>query len=698
KKGEILKVVVSASRISEEKVSPSLAQSVSVVSRKEIDEEVYADIDDALRKVAGVGLAPAEGNPNFWQEGFTIRGLGAQRVLTLTDGVRQAGQGIGYGGGNLSLYDTYGVERIEVIKGPASVLYGTDAFGGVINVVTRKPARRREFGINGAFKYSFDASRELNRGGGYFDFGDLNYGVILGASYTDSQEPNLPDGEDARSGSFRNGGLWANTFFNLSSKSTLKLTANLDRNKDILIEDTVLPLPIATFPPPGNSQLIFSPLFFKIPTYARYFLKSELDFNKPFLNWEKAIISLSWQRISRKFHRETAFYPTGSPGFSGPPLFFDPSATVTTSVIDTDDTTDTIELQPRAQVSLGKHTLVFGSDLGLDIADQSEVEQQTVVAVAGVGAVSGGAVKRFSRQRVDANQVRLGFYLRDKYSLSKVDIIPGIRIDYFRVDDNNTSFNDSEVGLSGSLGAIYGYTKDDSIYINLASGFRAPDLGERFQNGIVNLGVPSRIIGKANLDSERSWSAEFGTKHSYKKFTLDSAVYYNLVQDFIGTKDLGFKDGFATQQFDNLGTVALYGVEGSAKYRPFFNLEIYFNFDRTWTTKSDKVDVRNWAFNYGVSHKMNVDNDILNGVKTALNFRTVLKSTDNTPSPGRQRFEAGSFTVADLVISADLFSRTQSGAKVVGGVKNLFNRKYQEPFFPRNQPERSAFISLEYYF
>ncbi len=47
-------------------------------------KKVYADVDDAISGVPGVGLAPAEGNPNYWQEGFSIRGLGAQRVLVLS--------------------------------------------------------------------------------------------------------------------------------------------------------------------------------------------------------------------------------------------------------------------------------------------------------------------------------------------------------------------------------------------------------------------------------------------------------------------------------------------------------------------------------------------------------------------------------------------------------------------------------------
>lgn len=96
----------------------SLPQSIDVITRAYLDNNVFSNLEDALYRLPNIGRAPAEGAPNFWQQGFSIRGLGAQRVLTLTDGVRQSGQGVGYGGGNLSLYDVYGVEQIEVLKGP----------------------------------------------------------------------------------------------------------------------------------------------------------------------------------------------------------------------------------------------------------------------------------------------------------------------------------------------------------------------------------------------------------------------------------------------------------------------------------------------------------------------------------------------------------------------------------------------------
>ena len=85
-----------------------------------------------------LGLQTASGSPAGTQ--VLIEGLGDQRVLVLLDGQPVAGR-VG-GVFDLSRLPASIVDRIEVVKGPQSVLYGTDAMGGVINVITRRPQER----------------------------------------------------------------------------------------------------------------------------------------------------------------------------------------------------------------------------------------------------------------------------------------------------------------------------------------------------------------------------------------------------------------------------------------------------------------------------------------------------------------------------------------------------------------------------
>lgn len=688
-----IKVFVTASRgVGQDPLD--VPQSTATITRENLDDTVYDDVHDAIQELPNIGLAPSEGNPNFWQQGFSIRGLGAQRVLTLSDGVRQAGQGIGYGGGNLSLYDVYGIDSIELIRGPASVLYGTDAFGGVINIITRSPLKRDTFGMNAGTRYSFDSSRDLNRVGGYLDFGDKGYAAIFGGSYTNSGQPNLPDGVDPHSGSYRNLGYWGKTDFFFSQDTKLRVFGNVDRNMDVLIDDESITLPIATFPPPGSSEMITSPLYFSFPVYQRSLLGTEVTSENIDPNFEFFKSGFYWQQIYRRFHRESAFYPTFSPGFAGPPTFVDPNATVTRSETDTRDRVNTFEWQTQARFNYNPHVLTVGTDLAYDTAYLPETEIQQVAAVAGIGSQLGMPTST-DRLRADAHQYRVGLYAQDSWDLKPFELTPGVRFDYINVENNNTNFTDHAYGISGSVGTVYHQNERQSLYMNLATGFRAPDLGERFQNGIVNLGAPSRVIGNEDLDPEHSYSAEWGLKRRDGRLNSDFAVFINHITDFIGTTPIGPSEGFLTDQFDNLGTVNLYGGEYAGRYYITKEWSVYGNAGRTWTNEGDIVDVANWAFNYGTEYLIPVNVNYLQSVTAGVNVRTMLDPKDKPAKGGRQPYEAGGFTVVDLKLNLDIGKTPLGKGSIVSGIRNLFNRSYEEPFFPQLQPERSVFVAVQ---
>jgi hemoglobin/transferrin/lactoferrin receptor protein len=693
---DAIEVLVTARGL-EEQDTKDVPFSVSTVTSETIENRAPVDVDDAIRNLPGVGMAPAEGNPNYWQEGFTIRGLGAQRVLTLTDGVRQAGQGIGYGGGNLSLYDPLSIETIEVLRGPGSVLYGTDAFGGVVNIITKNPTQRDEWGIDSKVRYGFDAARDMHTGGASFDFGNDKYAAVFGGSYTDAAEPNLPDDQDPQSGSFERESFWGKVDYFIDNKSKIRLSGNYTNNRDVLVTDSAIPLPIAKFPPPGASDLIVSPLFFEFPKYSR--LSTGLEYITEDLSptWKSFQTGLYYTNLRREFHRETAYYTNGSPGFAGPPTFIDPTSTIATAVVDTDDTVDTIEWQTVSKHKYDDHALTVGLDIGHDQTDLPEVETITTVAVAGIGRVP-PVSNTTSRNRADAEQTRVGLFGQDEWDINNFKLITGVRADGFFIDDSLSDFSDEEFGASGNIGLVYRPEEDWSTYVNLASGFRVPDLGERFQTGIVNLGAPTAIIGKEDLDPERAYSAEIGAKAKLNSFKFETAAYVNRINDYIGLTPLGFVNGYATDQYDNVGDITLYGGELAVGWDVSKQLELFSNVSRTWTNDDDKIDVMNWVFNYGISHSLEVNSSAMRNLTSSLNFRSVLESEDNTPSAGREPYDAASFTVVDLILKAELNSGKKGSTYLLAGVRNLLDKSYQEPFFALDQPERSVFATLQFGF
>lgn len=132
-------MVVTASGF-EQKV-PLAPASISVVSQTDLRQRPYVTLIDAVRDLEGVDVG--ETSDKTGQRTISMRGMGSDYTLILIDGKRQNNHGDIYpnsfGGNQFNHIPPLDmIERIEVVRGPASTLYGADALGGVINIITRK--------------------------------------------------------------------------------------------------------------------------------------------------------------------------------------------------------------------------------------------------------------------------------------------------------------------------------------------------------------------------------------------------------------------------------------------------------------------------------------------------------------------------------------------------------------------------------
>nr|WP_244483909.1 TonB-dependent siderophore receptor [Rhizobium sp. Root482] len=142
-----------------------IPQSISVVGREELEDRgVVTKIDEALRYTAGVSTEPFGSDPDT--DWFYIRGFDATQTGVFLDGLNLFS--FGFGGFQT---DAYMLERVEVLKGPASVLYGGANPGGIVNLIRKRPqaepAYSTEIGINnfGNAFFGFDANDKLNEDG-----------------------------------------------------------------------------------------------------------------------------------------------------------------------------------------------------------------------------------------------------------------------------------------------------------------------------------------------------------------------------------------------------------------------------------------------------------------------------------------------------------------------------------------------------
>lgn len=128
-------VVTAASREQEVRNAPA---SISVITREELEARPYREVTDILAEVPGVTVMPGEGN----SRDISIRGMDPKYTLILVDGKRLSSRESRTNGGNVSeggmLPPVEAIERIEIVRGPMSSLYGSDAMGGVVNIITRR--------------------------------------------------------------------------------------------------------------------------------------------------------------------------------------------------------------------------------------------------------------------------------------------------------------------------------------------------------------------------------------------------------------------------------------------------------------------------------------------------------------------------------------------------------------------------------
>lgn len=693
-----ISVVVTAARGLEQDPL-DVPQAISTITSETIENTVYTDVSHVLRDLPNVGLAQAtqpystgQGGStasNYWNEGFTIRGLGNQRVLVMTDGVRQAGQGIGYGGGNLSLYDVYSIEDIEVIRGPGSVLYGTDAFGGVVNITTRNPKKREAAGYNGSLRYAVDGSRNLNRVGGYADVGDQNWGLVLGGSYTDAGDPNLPRNYFPDGGRFVRAGGWMKFDYYVSEKSRIRFLANDTKNTQIAITDTT-----AT-----NLNL---PIDMNIPLYERTEAGVELLVEDVSSRVEEVKAGLFWQGLRRRMDNVTPYHAfAGEVGRS-------PRFSIWSDRVQTNDKTNTFEFQPKIRLDFEPHTLTVGADFGYDSAKLIDTETDTLSFYALPTDRSGTAFTRLpsdpagyppsgtitgpaTKTVADADQYRVGLYAQDNWNYAPFEIVLGGRFDYFNVSDDVAPKTHKEAsGVTGSVGVVYHDTPETMYYCNLASGFRAPDLGERFQERVVPFFGSVTVIGNPNLDPERSYTAEIGTKARHDWFRYELAGFINQIENYIGQKKISSSSMSSTWQYQNIGDVLLFGAEGLVAIYPVEDWEVYGNAGHTACANKNKLAVPNWAFNYGTNYTIYTGTQYVEYVKPEFTGRTVLKSYD---SLNDIRF--GGFTTFDVQVNVGIKTGTRVDALFILGIKNILDRAYREPFFTGYAPGRGVFAALQ---
>lgn len=180
-------IIVSANRF--EQPRTRAASSVSVISREQIEESGRSTVGEVLRDVSGVDVVRSGGAGG--NSAVFLRGANSEHTLVMMDGIELNNPITTNRSFNFSDLSLEGIERIEILKGSQGALYGSDAMGGVINIITRK-GKGTPSGVVQIAGGSFGTIRES----GYVQGGDNRFNAALSITREDTQGISAADKRD----------------------------------------------------------------------------------------------------------------------------------------------------------------------------------------------------------------------------------------------------------------------------------------------------------------------------------------------------------------------------------------------------------------------------------------------------------------------------------------------------------------------
>jgi iron complex outermembrane recepter protein len=489
------------------------------VSSRELQQNLNTNIIDAISKLPGVSAVTT--GPNVSKP--FIHGLGYNRVLTLFDGVRQEGQQ--WGDEHGIEIDENAVDRIEIVKGPASLIYGSDALAGVVNMLPAQPVP------DGTIKGHVETNYQTNNGliAAHAALAGNKNGFVWGGVVSHKQATNYQNRYDGRvygtaynetdlSGYVGLHKQWGYSDLNFSLFDDLQEIPDGSRDsttrkftKQITEADTFRPIV-------SDAELNS----YKIAVLHQHVQHYRLYSSNEFIIGEgKLGLILGYQQsVRREFSHPQ--YP------DIPGLYLDLK-------------TFTYDIKYSLPESNG-----WEGTIGFNGMYQSNTNKGTEFVIP------------------DYNQFDIGPFVLITKTIGKLDLSGGARYDtrIFRNDAMYTrpnpqtgfdmqvslpdtaqadhpfySFNHTFSGLSASFGATYNITKKLIVKANIARGFRAPNIAEISANG-VHPGTLIYQIGNTGFKPEFSLQEDLGISYISDHISGNLDIFNNTISNYIFNQKL----------------------------------------------------------------------------------------------------------------------------------------------------------------
>ena len=679
-------LVVTATRGPRE--ASRIPQPVSVVQRRDLTQQVPNTVTDLFRTLPGLdvtGVGVNQGRPQ-------IRGQRGQRILLLEDGLRLNNFRRQQDFGELpALVDVTGVERVEVVRGPASVLYGSDAIGGVVNIITRTAQQEGFHGIASA-RYG---NVESQKTGSARIFGRTGaFTVRAGGTFRDASAYEAP------AGSFGN--------IELAENTLVQNTGVQDRSMDLRLG----------WEPAGHHSV-----FGKFETYSAddagfgsvdpklYSPRSpDIQITYPAQTWSKLTAGYRGQDLGTALADQVEVLAYGQDNERDLNMGFEMGLgpTAKMSILNknfTDVRTYGARVEarkladPRLLVTYGadlirehaegtdnNSTIItgFGPSPITDVSDRPQLPSATFMAL---GAFAQGEVTVTDR---------FSFVAGGRYQRASAETFetPGLE------DLQPMSITDGT--FVAAVNALLELGGGFNLVGSAGRAFRSPNLIERFFDGATPEGSGYQIANP-DLKAETSFNTDLGLRFRKDRLSLEGFYFHNEISNGIRIQDLNRKvNGVEAYQNVNVEKLVFRGLEMTGELMLDRGFSVGGNY--TWMEAEDALNKENPV---GESFNSKVTGTV-RYTAPANRFWAAWEIRHNGE---RKDVELGTnpigevlpaFTVQNLRAGATVF-RTESGVsnRVSVALTNLTNQLYAEfsnASFFRPEPKRNLTLAWEVVF
>lgn len=563
-----------------------VAGTVGVVSRDEIERRLVANARDLLTFEPGVYVAA---NPTrLGIGGFNIRGVGGNRVSTQIDGVPTAEEFV-FGPLSTQRYslDPEVLRSAEIVRSAASSLYGSDALGGVVSLITRDPADFLADGLYyGGVKLGWDGREDEGSIGTQVALGRERWSGSLSlvgrrGGETDNQgsvdradalrsAPN-PIDRDAVNG-------LAKVVYEPSLRQVWKLSLEGFRGEaqtEAFSSRTRQDLGPSFGP--GVTYLIDTANFDADDRSERRRLSIDGLLQTAALAADTLNLKAWAARDESEQRVDERVRTTRGGGPFGP---IRSTEVQRLGLFAVDQEHGGLELQARKAVGASHGLLTYGARLARESFDMLR-DRHDFDAASGVPVTPSVLVptKYFPRSEVDS----LGVYLQLETELfgGRLLLVPGLRYDRSDLDADQADAvflsgnpgtpaptDASADAISPKLGAVVELGRGWSGFAQYAHGFRTPPYSD-VNNGFSNLALGYRTFPNPDLEPETSDNLEAGARGSFGRGSLSLTVFDNRYRDFIEIATLGVDPASGLLEFQarNVASARISGLEVAADRR-----------------------------------------------------------------------------------------------------------------------------------